>query len=181
MAQQEALGRGGGGDGEPDSRTAPAAPPGDDLSEALREVLTLTQLARAALAERLGMPLTSVEAVEHVVMARGAGEPIGPVELSRRLGVTSAAGTQSVNRLVAEGHMTRGPHPRDGRRQVLDVTPGGFGHVMGELAPLLELLVRAGDALTPDERAGALRYLEHLATAYDTYLTGGETGRSGGA
>ncbi|MEU3409534.1 hypothetical protein ABZ766_37075 [Streptomyces sp. NPDC006670] len=66
--------------------------------------------------------------------------------------------------------MTRGPHPRDGRRQVLDVTPGGFGHVMGELAPLLELLFRAGEGLTPAERAGALRYLERVAAAYGTYL-----------
>ncbi|MGW7447480.1 MarR family winged helix-turn-helix transcriptional regulator [Kitasatospora sp. NPDC054795] len=171
MAQHRAFGP----DPESDSRTARAAragaPPKDDLSEALREVLTLTQLARAALAERLGMPLTNVEAVEHVVMAQGAGEPIGPVELSRRLGVTSAAGTQSVNRLVAEGHVTRGPHPRDGRRQVLDVTRSGFDHVMAELAPLLGLLHRATQDLNAQERAGALRYLDNVAAAYRTYLT----------
>ncbi|MFJ9611575.1 MarR family winged helix-turn-helix transcriptional regulator [Kitasatospora sp. NPDC101176] len=147
-----------------------AAPPGDDLSRALRDVLTLTQLARAVLAERLGMPLTNVEAVEHVVMARGAGEPIGPVELSRRLGVTSAAGTQSVNRLVAEGHMTRGPHPSDRRRQVLDVTDSGLTHVMGELAPLLGLLHEASTDLTEDERAAAKRYLDNVSAAYRSYL-----------
>ncbi|GAA4982216.1 MarR family winged helix-turn-helix transcriptional regulator [Kitasatospora paranensis] len=140
------------------------------MSEALREVLTLTQLARAALAERLGMPLTNVEAVEHVVMAQGAGNAIGPVELSRRLGVTSAAGTQSVNRLVAEGHLSRDPHPFDGRRQVLGVTPSGLDHVMGELAPLLGLLFDASDGLSDQEREGALRYLEHVAAAYRAYL-----------
>lgn len=150
--------------------SATDASAGDALSEALREVLTLTQLARAALAERLGMPLTNVEAVEHVAMAQGAGEPIGPVELSRRLGVTSAAGTQSVNRLVAEGHMTRGPHPRDGRRQILNVTDSGFDHVMGELAPLLGLVFRASDSLSGEERAGALHYLGRVAAAYRAYL-----------
>ncbi|MFE3498485.1 MarR family winged helix-turn-helix transcriptional regulator [Kitasatospora sp. NPDC059160] len=146
------------------------APVGDDLSRALRDVLTLTQLARAVLAERLRMPLTNVEAVEHVIMARGAGEPIGPVELSRRLGVTSAAGTQSVNRLVSEGHMTRGPHPSDGRRQVLDVTDSGLTHVMGELAPLLELLYEASRGLDESERAAAKRYLEKVSEAYRAYL-----------
>ncbi|MFD8754398.1 MarR family winged helix-turn-helix transcriptional regulator [Kitasatospora sp. NPDC059577] len=171
MAQHAASGA----DGESDSRTtrraaAAGAPAGDELSEVLRDVLTLTQLARAALAERLGMPLTNVEAVEHVVMAQGAGEPIGPVELSRRLGVTSAAGTQSVNRLVAEGHMTRGPHPRDGRRQVLDVTRAGRDHVMGELAPLLGSLVHASDGMSPQERAAAQRYLGRVAAAYRAYL-----------
>ncbi|WP_285739491.1 MarR family winged helix-turn-helix transcriptional regulator [Kitasatospora phosalacinea] len=133
-------------------------------------MLTLTQLARAALAERLHMPLTNVEAVEHVVIARGAGAPIGPVELSRRLGVTSAAATQSVNRLVSEGHLTRSPHPGDRRRQVLDVTESGFEHVMGELAPLLGLLLDASADLDDTERAGARRYLENVAAAYRRYL-----------
>lgn len=150
----------------------PGAPVGDALSEALREVLTLTQLARAALAERLGMPLTNVEAVEHVVMARAADEPIGPVELSRRLGVTSAAGTQSVNRLVSEGHLVRHPHPNDRRRQILDATDSGLGHVMGELAPLLTLLHEAGQALDEAERAAAKHYLDNVATAYRSYLAG---------
>ncbi|WP_149038014.1 MarR family winged helix-turn-helix transcriptional regulator [Kitasatospora sp. MBT63] len=100
----------------------------------------------------------------------GAGEPIGPVELSRRLWVTSAAGTQSVNRLVSEGHMTCGPHPDDRRRQVLDVTASGFGHVMGELAPLLGLVFGAADGLTEAERAGAERYLQNVASAYRHYL-----------
>ncbi|MFE3112547.1 MarR family winged helix-turn-helix transcriptional regulator [Kitasatospora indigofera] len=156
----------------PTTANRPGAPVGDELSEALREVLTLTQLARAALAERLAMPLTNVEAVEHVVMAKGAGDPIGPVELSRRLGVTSAAGTQSVNRLVSEGHLTRDPHPHDRRRQVLDVTDSGFEHVMGELAPLLRLLHQAGAGLGDDERAAARHYLENVAAAYRSYLAG---------
>ncbi|MFG2825120.1 MarR family winged helix-turn-helix transcriptional regulator [Kitasatospora sp. NPDC048365] len=146
------------------------SPSGDPLSGALRDVLTFTHLARAALAERLGMPLTNVEAVEHVIIARSAGDPIGPVELSRRLGVTSAAATQSVNRLVAEGHLSREAHPSDRRRQVLDVTDGGFQHVMGELAPLLALIHHASDGLTPAERAGAQRYLEQVSRACRDYL-----------
>ncbi|GAA3050027.1 hypothetical protein GCM10020229_71900 [Kitasatospora albolonga] len=173
MAQHPVFGA----DGDPDRTSAtPPSPPGDggadDLSGALREVLTLTQLARTTLAERLGMPLTNVEAVEHVVMASSAGAPIGPAELARRLGVTSAAGTQSVNRLVAEGHLSRTSHPSDGRRQVLDATPSGLGHVMGELAPLLALLHRAADGLGERERAGAIHYLANVAAAYRAYLDG---------
>ncbi|MFJ7244425.1 hypothetical protein ACIQWA_07210 [Kitasatospora sp. NPDC098652] len=74
-------------------------------------MLTLTQLSRAALAERLKTPRSHVEAVEHVIMAKGADSPIGPVELSRRLACTSAIGTEAVNRLVTEGHLTRVPTP----------------------------------------------------------------------
>ncbi|MGW4894365.1 MarR family winged helix-turn-helix transcriptional regulator [Kitasatospora sp. NPDC004240] len=175
MAQQARGAAAGADSGTPGGGPAggvPAGgePVGDELSRSLREVLTLTQLARAVLAERLEMPLTNVEAVEHVIMAKGAGEPIGPVELSRRLGVTSAAATQSVNRLVAEGHMTRAPHPVDRRRQILHVTDDGRRHVMGELAPLLTLLLGAADGLSDAERAGARRYLDQVAAAYRTYL-----------
>lgn len=177
MAQHHSFGPGTDADGTT-GREAPrfGEPAGDELSATLREVLTLTQLARAALAERLHMPLTNVEAVEHVVIAKSSGEPIGPVELSRRLGITSAAGTQSVNRLVSEGHMTRRPHPDDRRRQILDVTESGFEHVMGELAPLLGLLFGASDGLSDAERAGAQRYLENVAVAYRRYLEQGGQG-----
>ncbi|MEW1910913.1 MarR family winged helix-turn-helix transcriptional regulator [Kitasatospora sp. NPDC085895] len=100
-----------------------------------------------------------------------AGEPIGPVELSRRLGITGAAGTRSVNRLVAEGHMTRGPHPRDGRRQVLDVTDSGFTHVMDEPAPLPGLLHQASAGLDETERAAAKRCLLSACDAYRASLS----------
>ncbi|MFJ9523191.1 MarR family winged helix-turn-helix transcriptional regulator [Kitasatospora sp. NPDC101801] len=171
MAQHPVFGAA--GDPDRTSASLPAASADgkrDVLSEALREVLTLTQLARTALAERLAMPLTNVEAVEHVVMAASAGTPIGPAELSRRLGVTTAAGTQSVNRLVTEGHLSRSAHPSDRRRQVLDATPAGLGHVMSELAPLLALLHQAAEGLDDHERAGAHRYLVNVATAYHAYL-----------
>ncbi|MFJ8623204.1 MarR family transcriptional regulator [Kitasatospora sp. NPDC093550] len=177
MAQHHSSGPGTDSD-RTTGREAPRSggPAGDELSAALREVLTLTQLARAALAERLHMPLTHVEAVEHVVIAKNSGEPIGPVELSRRLGVTSAAGTQSVNRLVSEGHMTRRPHPDDRRRQILDVTESGFAHVMGELTPLLDLVLGASGGLSDAERVGAQRYLENVAVAYRRYLEQGSQG-----
>jgi DNA-binding MarR family transcriptional regulator len=100
----------------------PLAPDQDRLQTALREVLTLTALARTVLARRLGLSVHDVEAMEHVMLAE---EAVGPGELSRRLGVTSAAATQSVHRLQAAGHVARTPHPTDRRRQILEVTPSG--------------------------------------------------------
>ena len=110
--------------------------PRDPLQEAMRELLTLSSLARTVMARRLGLSVHDVEAMEHVMLSDG---PVGPAELSRRLGVTTAAATQSVHRLVAAGHLVRGPHPDDRRRQVLAVTPGGAAHVFQVLGPLLRL------------------------------------------
>ncbi|MCF2531491.1 MarR family winged helix-turn-helix transcriptional regulator [Yinghuangia soli] len=144
--------------------------PNDELSRSLRDVLTLTSLVRVSLGRALQMPATDVEAMEHVMMAGRAGETLGPGELARRLGVTSAAATQTVNRLVGEGHLTRVRHTGDGRRQLLGVTGSGRRHVMGELLPLFALLAEASADLSPAERAGAQRYLDNVADAYRAFL-----------
>jgi len=154
----------------------PVEPRMDPLQVAFREVLTLTALARTVLARRLGLSVHDVEAMEQVMVS---GEPLGPVELSRRLGVTSAAATQSVHRLQAAGHVVRTPHPADGRRQVLAVTPSGAAHVMSELGPLLALTARATEGLSEQERAGVARFLSGTADAVRAFIAGAAAGPAG--
>lgn len=136
----------------------------------MRDVLTLASLARVRLADRLGLGLRDLEALEHVMTDPDA--QLGPNELSRRLGVTTAAATMGVQRLEREGHLTRAPHPADRRRHVLSVTPRGAGHVMRELGPLLQRLGGVLDDFDAQERAVVLRYLERTAEAYRDYLAG---------
>ena len=159
-----------------DVSQAPASPPApegspapDPLQLALREVLTLTALARTVIARRLGLSVHDVEAMEQVMLA---GEALGPVELSRRLGVTSAAATQSVHRLQAAGHVVRMPHPEDRRRQVLQVTPSGAAHVFRELGPLLALTRRADAGMSEQDRASVLLFLTRIADAYREFIAG---------
>ncbi|MGF1646704.1 MAG: hypothetical protein ACFCVF_07280 [Kineosporiaceae bacterium] len=81
------MARGVGAGGERDDPTAP----GDGVhapAARLQAVLRLAALARPALADRLGISLNEVWAVEHLM-----AEPMGPVELSRRLDITSASAT----------------------------------------------------------------------------------------
>jgi len=137
---------------------------------AMRELLTLVSLARVALARRLAMSLHDLEVMEHLLLG-GPAEPLGPAELSRRIGVSTAAATQSVNRLEAAGHLTRRPHPADRRRQTLDVTPAGSQQVMGALGPLLGLLEENSQRLTEPERRIVTRHLRDEADAYRTFLT----------
>jgi DNA-binding MarR family transcriptional regulator len=141
----------------------------DPLQLAFRDVLTLTSLARTVLARRLGLSVHDVEAMEQVMVA---GEPLGPVELSRRLGVTSAAATQAVHRLQAAGHVVRAPHPADRRRKVLSVTPSGAAHVFSELGPLLALSARAFEDMSEEERATVQRFLDGIADAYREFIGG---------
>ena len=148
--------------------------PVDEVGQAMRDVLSLAALARAGLARRLGMSVHDLEAVEHVMTAQSLGgehaELVGPVELSRRLGVSSAATTQSVSRLEAAGHVVRRPHPADRRRQVVEVTESGREHVLAALLPLLGMLRAQQALLSPSERRAVVKYLSGQQTAYRQYL-----------
>lgn len=148
----------------PEARTGPPEPawvsarPPDELGEALREVIGLGVEVRQAFARRLGLNEHEFAAMEHVMAA-----PIGPVELSRRLGISSAAATLLLHRLVGDGHVERHPHPADRRRQVVVPTPSGIAGVFRELRPMIEALDVAAAELDGDERAAVVRYLRRVA------------------
>ncbi len=124
------------------------------LSDPLRELLVLARSVRFAMAARLGISETELHAMEHVM-----SEPMGPVELSRRLDLTSAAATVLLHRLVESGHVVRTPHPTDRRRQVLVPRPEGLVAVFEQLRPLLAGLDAVALEFTDAEREVIARYL----------------------
>jgi DNA-binding MarR family transcriptional regulator len=136
---------------------------------AMRELLDVVTLTRSALARTLRMSVHDV-AVMELLMLAGPGDELGPVELSRRLGVSSAATTQALTRLQEAGHLTREPHPGDRRRRVLRVTSSGRAHVLRALGPMLELLAAHSRRLSEEERGTVTRYLAGQTQAYRAYL-----------
>ncbi len=85
-----------------------------DISRALLQRLT-PRLAEAGLAP------STFWSLHHLDQGHGPH----PGELARRLGVTPAACTASVDQLVASGYVVRRPSPGDRRQIVLAVTPKG--------------------------------------------------------
>jgi DNA-binding MarR family transcriptional regulator len=159
----------GGGDahGATEDLTAPGGGP-EEPAVRLQALLRLAALARPALADRLGISLNEVWAVEHLM-----AEPMGPVELSRRLDITSASATVLARRLEATGHVTREPHPDDRRRTVLRPTPGAVGSVMSQLGPFLEDIAAAGAGLDEAQRAIVTEYLRRVEAALERLLDRG--------
>jgi DNA-binding MarR family transcriptional regulator len=117
----------------------------------------LARSVRFALAARLGISESELHAMEHVI-----SEPMGPVELSRRLDLTSAAATVLLHRLEHSGHVSRTPHPTDRRRQVVVPRPEGLVAVFEQLRPLIEQLDAVAMEFTDDERDVVQRYLERV-------------------
>ena len=136
---------------------APEGWPSSDVVDALYAVLRAMPDARAAIAHRLGLNPSEVDAMEHIM-----GDPIGPVELSRRLHMTSASSTVLVDRLEQAGHAVREPDPADGRRRVIRPTPSGAGAVYAQIGPMVADLVRAEEGLTGPERAAVVTYLTRV-------------------
>ena len=112
---------------------------------------------RVAMARRMELNPSDVDAMEHLMEA-----PVGPVELSRQLHMTSASATVLVDRLEDAGHVVREPDPVDGRRRVVRPTPQGAAAVYAQVGPLVADLVAAESGMTTQERAAVQRYLARV-------------------
>lgn len=131
-----------------------------DSLQALRDLTDAASAARPALARRAGMSHSQLVALEHLFTA-----PLGPADLARRLGVTTAAATTIVDRLAERGHVRRTPHPTDRRRTVVELTDSGRREVLTHLLPMFRELEELDAGLTDEERAIVARYLRRATRA----------------
>jgi DNA-binding MarR family transcriptional regulator len=121
-------------------------------SLALRDVLLAAALANHAVAQQLGLGLTDLTALDHLL----AGGAAGTKDLAELLGIRSPSATALVDRLESEGLVRRTPHPSDRRRVVLEATPQAHERAGAAVAPLLvELDALARDLSADDQRVVA--------------------------
>lgn len=125
-----------------------------EVLDALRRLLDTSGRATPALARRAELTHTELSVLEHVME-----QPVGPTELAQRLGVTSAAASGIVDRLVARGHVERQPHPTDRRRTAVVCTQGGREELLGHLMPMFVELAGLDASMTEAEREVVLRFL----------------------
>ena len=88
--------------------------------DALQELVDVAAQVPHEVARQAGLSTSELHSLRHLM-----DTPMGPVELARALGVTSAASSGVVDRLVARGHAQRRPHPDDGRRTEVVITESG--------------------------------------------------------
>jgi DNA-binding MarR family transcriptional regulator len=137
------------------SRTAAS-----EATWALRDVNRAAAEVDRALARRLGLRPLDHAAMGHVM---GAGSPLGPNELSARLGISTGSATELVDRLERAGHLRRERDPRDRRRTGLQPTDAAVGQILGELAPLVTALDDLAGEFTGEQLDLVVRYLRRAA------------------
>jgi DNA-binding MarR family transcriptional regulator len=138
----------------------PAAGMETSTLRALRELMKVAGQVPGAVARRAGLSETELGALEHL-----AGGALGPADLARRLGITTAASSGVVDRLVGRGHAERHPHVTDGRRTDVEITASGRAEVLSHLMPMFEGLFVLDSSLEPEEAAVVERYLTEATAA----------------
>lgn len=140
-------------------------PPADPLSDALQRVLAAHTRAQAALARRLRVGRSDVDALEHLMVG-----PLAPSELADRLGLSAGAVSQMLTRLEERDHARRVPDPDDGRRARVDLTASGRATVLAHVLPMLRQLDGLADAVGrthPEGASAIVAYLEGAAEALE--------------
>ncbi len=128
--------------------------------DALQELVDVAAQVPHEVARRAGLSTSELHSLRHLM-----DTPMGPVELARALGVTSAASSGVVDRLVARGHAQRRPHAEDGRRTQVVITESGRLEVFTRLAPMFAALSELDSSLSEEERGLVERYLRGATAA----------------
>lgn len=131
-----------------------------EVSWALREVSRLSGEVDAVLARRLTLRPLDHAALGHVMTA---DTPLGPAELSARLGISTGSATELVDRLERAGHLQRHRDSLDRRRVALHVSPTAVQSVLTELGPLFDALDAVTEDFTVEEQEAVIRYLRAAA------------------
>ncbi len=96
-------------------------------------------------------------ALLHVMVAETAGTPLTAGELRTRMGMSGAAITYLVERMIASGHFRRESDPADRRKVILRVADDGRAVARGFFTPLAEHNTRAMADLPDGDLAAAHR------------------------
>ena len=120
----------------------------------------MSETVPAVVARQAGLSTSELHSLRHLM--RG---PVGPVDLAKLLGVTSAASSGVVDRLVNRGHAERRPHPDDGGRTAVVITDSGRAEVLARMTPMFESLAALDATLDEHDREVVERYLRGATAA----------------
>jgi DNA-binding MarR family transcriptional regulator len=138
----------------------------DEITELLREFREITGEFEERLGAQLTVNATDLVAMEHLIQ----DGPLTPTELARRLGVTTAAMTTSIDRLTAVGHVTRSPNPADRRGVLVVPAPASVGRAMGMLLPMIMGIDAVLGDFDDTERQVIASYLRRVVEVYRRHL-----------
>lgn len=145
--------------------TSPRVPTGRP-TVLLRDILQVSDQFELHLGHELAVNPTDLQAMQHLIQSG----PTGPTALAKLLGISTAAVTSVVDRLVALGHASRTQHPTDRRGIVIVPNPASVKRAMDTLMPMIMGIDGVLGEFDPDEQAIITAYLERVLEVYRAQL-----------
>jgi DNA-binding MarR family transcriptional regulator len=117
-----------------------------DDRDALESMITADVRAMNAESDQIGrhfagrhdVAANDFRALLHVMVAETSGTPLTAGELRKRMGMSGAAITYLVERMIASDHLLRQSDPTDRRKVILRVADHGMDVARGFFTPLAE-------------------------------------------
>ncbi|HEY5821255.1 MAG TPA: MarR family transcriptional regulator [Propionibacteriaceae bacterium] len=147
-----------------DSAPSPSGPP--PVVNRVRRMMTLFRGVERRLGAQLDLNHTDLLAMEIISRER----QVTPSRLAAQLGVTSAAATFVIDRLISAGHVSRQPHPTDRRSTVIATVPESVGQVASLLAPLGVQIWDCYSELDERDRAAVDTFLDNLGDLFEAIV-----------
>jgi DNA-binding MarR family transcriptional regulator len=116
-------------------------------------------------ANRHDVSANDFRALLHIMVADAAGSPLTAGELRQRMGMSGAAITYLVERMIGSDHVRRESDPADRRKVILHIADHGMDVARGFFTPLAEHTREALAGIGDDDLAAAHRTFEALVDA----------------
>ena len=135
-------------------------------TELLRDMISAHDDFLSHMGRELAVNTTDLTAMTHLI----SSGPLGPTELAKRLGMSTAAVTTVVDRLEAVGHASRFQHPTDRRAVVIVPSAASVSHAMRLVMPMITDINSVLDEFPVEQRDVITSYLERVVSTYQAQV-----------
>jgi DNA-binding MarR family transcriptional regulator len=135
------------------------------MAEDVRALTVESDQIGRLFAGRHDVSANDFRALLHVMVAETAGTPLTAGDLRKRMGMSGAAITYLVERMISSGHVLRESDPADRRKVILRVAEPGLAVARGFFTPLGAQSHTALAPLSDDDLVAAHRVFVALVSA----------------
>jgi DNA-binding MarR family transcriptional regulator len=139
------------------------------ISSDLRELMSESDQIGRLFATTHDVRPTDFRALLHIMVAQDAGESMTSGDLSHRMGLSGAAITYLVDRLIESGHLRRDSHPADRRKVILRYSDSGMETARSFFTPLAVHAQSAFEGLTDADLSAAHRVFTAFVAAMQSF------------
>lgn len=145
--------------------TDPEHPRARDVLNAVRDYRAAETQVRRRTQDSMGMNENDLLAMRYLMQARQAGGSLGPKDLSRLLGISTASTTALIDRLERGGYVQRRARPHD--RRAWEIVPTGESdhEVRETVGDMHARMIQAAAELSPAEADVVIGFMHRLQEA----------------